>query len=38
VPKLAAGLTRGLFKGDLEGQWQSLQDYNDPQAVVLPDA
>lgn len=34
VPKLVAGLTRGLFKGDLERHWKSLLDYHDPQAVV----
>lgn len=34
VPKLVSGLTRGLFKGDLQRHWQSLQDYNDPQAVL----
>jgi hypothetical protein len=34
VPKLVAGVTRGLFKGDLERHWRSLLDYNVPQAVV----
>jgi cation diffusion facilitator CzcD-associated flavoprotein CzcO len=34
VPKLVAGLTRGLFVADLEHHWQSLLDYNVPQAVV----
>ena len=34
VPKLVAGLTRGLFVGDLERHWQSLQAYDVPQAVV----
>ncbi len=34
VPKLVAGLTRGLFKGDLERHWQSLLNYDEPQAVV----
>jgi FAD-dependent urate hydroxylase len=34
VPKLVSGLTRGLFKGDLERHWQSLQSYHDPQAVL----
>jgi hypothetical protein len=34
VPKLVAGLTRGLFKGDLERHWRSLQDYDVPQAVL----
>jgi hypothetical protein len=27
VPRLVAGLTRGLFAGDLERHWQSLLDY-----------
>ncbi len=27
VPRLVAGLTRGLFAGDLERRWQSLLDY-----------
>jgi FAD-dependent urate hydroxylase len=34
VPKLVAGLTRGLFKGDLERHWQSLRNYDVAQAVV----
>ena len=34
VPKLIRGLTRGLFTGDVERHWQSLQDYDVPQAVV----
>jgi len=28
VPKLVAGLTRGLFEGDLPRHWQSLLDYD----------
>ena len=36
VPKLVSGLTRGLFKGDLERHWRSLQDYNVPQASPRP--
>jgi len=36
VPKLVAGLTRGLFKGDLERHWRSLRAYDDPQAVLAP--
>ncbi len=28
VPKLVAGLTRGLFEGDLSRHWQSLLDYD----------
>jgi cation diffusion facilitator CzcD-associated flavoprotein CzcO len=34
VPKLVAGLTRGLFMADLERHWDSLLHYNDPQAVL----
>jgi cation diffusion facilitator CzcD-associated flavoprotein CzcO len=34
VPKLVNGLTRGLFEGDLERHWQSLQSYDVPQAVL----
>jgi cation diffusion facilitator CzcD-associated flavoprotein CzcO len=34
VPKLVSGLTRGLFKGDLERHWRSLLKYNVPQAVL----
>ena len=34
VPKLVAGVTRGLFAGDVERHWQSLQDYDVPQAVM----
>ncbi len=34
VPKLVSGLTRGLFEADLDRHWQSLLDYNVPQAVV----
>ena len=34
VRKLADGLTRGLFKGDLERHWQSLLAYDVPQAVL----
>ncbi|WP_428487688.1 NAD(P)-binding domain-containing protein [Rhodopila sp.] len=34
VPKLVSGLTRGLFKGDLERYWQSLKQYDVPQAVL----
>ena len=28
VPKLVAGLTRGLFAGDLQRHWQSLLAYD----------
>ncbi len=34
VPKLVAGLTRGLFTGDVERHWRELQAYDVPQAVV----
>jgi cation diffusion facilitator CzcD-associated flavoprotein CzcO len=34
VPKLVSGLTRGLFKADLQRHWHSLQNYNDVQAVL----
>ena len=34
VPKLVAGVTRGLFKADLVQHWQALVDYNVPQAVL----
>ena len=32
VRKLVDGLTRGLFKGDLERHWRSLLAYDVPQA------
>jgi hypothetical protein len=34
VPKLVAGLTRGLFEGDLDRHWAALRAYDVPQAVV----
>jgi len=34
VPKLVSGLTRGLFKGDVERHWRSLLAYDVPQAVI----
>ena len=34
VPKLVAGLTRGLFKADLDHHWRTLDAYDVPQAVV----
>jgi len=34
VQKLSHGITRGLFKADLERHWQSLQAYDVPQAVL----
>jgi FAD-dependent urate hydroxylase len=37
VPKLVSGVTRGLFMGDVERHWRSLQDYDVPQAVTRPE-
>ncbi|MDI3559374.1 NAD(P)-binding domain-containing protein [Bradyrhizobium sp. Arg816] len=34
VPKLIDGLTRGLFRADVERHWASLSAYDVPQAVV----
>ena len=34
VQKLSHGITRGLFKADLERHWQSLQSYDVQQAVL----
>lgn len=34
VPKLVNGLTRGLFRADVERHWASLSAYDVPQAVV----
>ena len=34
VRKLVDGLTRGLFKADVERHWQSLLAYDVPQAVI----
>lgn len=34
VPKLVAGLTRGLFVGDLDRHWRSLRQYDMPQASL----
>jgi cation diffusion facilitator CzcD-associated flavoprotein CzcO len=34
VPKLVSGLTRGLFKADLERHWRSLREYDVAQAVL----
>jgi hypothetical protein len=36
VPRLVAGLTRGLFTADLELHWQSLQDYYVQQVELDP--
>jgi cation diffusion facilitator CzcD-associated flavoprotein CzcO len=38
VPKLVAGLTRGLFQGDLERHWASFEAYSVEQAVLTPTA
>jgi hypothetical protein len=34
VPKLVHGLTRGLFRADIELHWASFRAYDVPQAVV----
>lgn len=34
VPKLVHGLTRGLFRADIDAYWTSFKDYDVPQAVV----
>ena len=34
VPKLVHGLTRGLFRADIERHWASFKAYDVPQAVV----
>jgi cation diffusion facilitator CzcD-associated flavoprotein CzcO len=34
VPKLVHGLTRGLFRADIERHWASFRAYDLPQAVV----
>ena len=34
VPRLVHGLTRGLFRADIERHWASFQAYDVPQAVV----
>ncbi len=28
IPRLVAGLTRGLFAGDIERHWEALKAYN----------
>ncbi len=38
VPKLVSGLTRGLFRDDIEQHWASLRAYDVPQAVIAPRA
>jgi FAD-dependent urate hydroxylase len=34
VPKLVRGLTRGLFRADIERHWASFKAYDVPQAIV----
>jgi hypothetical protein len=34
VPKLVHGLTRGLFRADLDRHWNSFQAYDVPQATI----
>jgi len=34
IPKLVYGLTRGLFRADLERHWNSFNAYDVPQAVI----
>jgi hypothetical protein len=34
IPKLVRGLTRSLFRADVERHWRSFTAYNVPQAVV----
>ncbi len=36
VPKLVAGITRGLFRADLQENWQALQDYDVQQVELSP--
>ena len=36
VPKLVYGLTRGLFRADVERHWDSFKAYDLPQAVIPP--
>lgn len=36
VPKLAAGITRGLFRTDLEDHWRDLRAYNVKQVELDP--
>jgi hypothetical protein len=38
VPKLVHGLTRGLFRADIERHWASFKAYDVPQAVVARQA
>lgn len=34
VPRIAQGVTRGLFAGDLDAHWQALLAYDLPQAIL----
>jgi FAD-dependent urate hydroxylase len=34
IPKLVHGLTRGLFRADIERHWNSFKAYDVPQAVI----
>ncbi len=36
VPKLVAGVTRGLFRADLQEHWAALQAYDVPQVDLSP--
>lgn len=38
VPKLVSGITRGLFRADLDRHWAAFQRYDVPQAVLRPSA
>jgi len=35
IPKLVHGLTRGLFRADLERHWNSFRAYHVPQATIV---
>ena len=35
IPKLVHGLTRGLFRADLERHWSSFKAYHVPQATIV---
>jgi glycine/D-amino acid oxidase-like deaminating enzyme len=34
IPKVVSGVTRGLFKGDLDAHWAALEAYDVPQAIL----
>jgi len=36
VPRLVSGITRGLFRADVEAHWAAFQAYDEPQAVLRP--